>query len=89
MGGEALGAESLGYVPDPSQVEPRLTNSFPLSLSLIFMSSSLASLCMSLPVLFTLPASAWRWGMSLKGYGSTLCHQVFSLLLLRVLARGR
>lgn len=58
-------------------------NLLPLSsLSCLSVSSSWLSLCMWLPVLFTLPASAGRWGMSLKGYGSTLCHQAFVLLLL-------
>lgn len=52
----------------------QLTN-LPLSFSLVSVVFPGFSLCMSLPVLFTLPASAWRWGMSLKGYGSTLCHQ--------------
>ena len=60
-----------------------VTNLLPLSsLSCLSVSSSWLSLCMWLPVLFTLPASAGRWGMSLKGYGSTLCHQAFVLLLL-------
>lgn len=38
----------------------------------VFVSSLLASLCMCLAVLSALPASAWRWGTSRKGYGSDL-----------------
>lgn len=40
------------------------------SLLSLFISSLLASLCMWLALLSTLPASAWRWGTSRKGYGS-------------------
>lgn len=38
----------------------------------VFVSSLLASLCMCLALLSALPASAWRWGTSRKGYGSDL-----------------
>lgn len=59
-----------------------MTNFLPLSLSFLSLCVFFPgfSLCMWLPVLFTLPASAWRWGMSLKGYGSTLVPPTLLLL---------
>lgn len=76
------------WVSNQTQMKPQLTNLLPLSFSCLFVVFPGFSLCMLLPVLFTLPASAWRWGMSLKGYGSTLCHQPSSLLILRVWLQG-